>query len=251
MEENTSDENGYERWSELIHTQFRQLSRPLQPGESETITVTHERETGDRITLSSSRTMTSQSLGPAPSIKSGIFYGILSAVALALTGFAAWFIVERLDVLAQYIDKAYYIVLVVLGLGAAAFLFGAMRSYGSIKGERFGAGWEFGGPAAFALIVVLAGMELPSSAKPFDLTIRFMGIQPSAEDRAEVDLGVRHDFPEIDRHGDAIVRGVDPTLMSKKIRIGLISNTWRIKDPKDEYVIPSDALIRIQTERKS
>jgi hypothetical protein len=189
-------------------------------------------------------------LGHTPSIKEGICYGILSAAALAITGLAAWFIVERLDVLAQYIDKAYYILLIVLGLGAAAFLFGAMRSYGSIRGERFGAGWEFGGPAAFAIFVVLAGMELPSSAKPFDLTIRFVGIQPSAGDRADVDLGTRREVQDIGPYGEVTLHGVDPTILSKKVRVGLISNTWRIKDPKDEYVIPADALIRIQTERK-
>jgi hypothetical protein len=236
-----------ERWVNEIYSEFKQLPRPLQPGESERLSVEHEKE-GEKVTLTSWRTR--EPLGHTQSIKSGIFYGILSAAALAITGLAAWFIVEHLDVLAQYIDKAYYILLIVLGLGAAAFLFGAMRSYGSIRGERFGAGWEFGGPAAFAIFVVLAGMELPSSAKTFDLTIRFMGIQPSAGDQADVDLGTRREIQDIGPYGDVTLHGVDPTIMSKKIRIGLTSKTWRIKDSKDEYVIPSDALIRVQTERK-
>jgi hypothetical protein len=69
-------------------------------------------------------------------------------------------------------------------------------------------------------------------------------------DRADVDLGTRRDIQDVGPYCDVTLHGVDPTIMSKKIRIGLISNTWRIKDPKDEYVIPNDTLIRIQTERK-
>jgi hypothetical protein len=84
-----------------------------------------------------------------PSLAVAAFYAIVSAMALAAAGTSAWFIVSRLDVLAKFmaIDKAYYVLLVLLGLGVAAFLFGAMRSYGSIRGKRFGAAFEFGGPA--------------------------------------------------------------------------------------------------------
>jgi hypothetical protein len=187
-----------------------------------------------------------------PSLAVAAFYAIVSAMALAAAGTSAWFIVSRLDVLAKFmaIDKAYYVLLVLLGLGVAAFLFGAMRSYGSIRGRRFGAAFEFGGPAAGALFVAIVGMELTGSARPFDLTIRFVDMQNiSSQDRAEIDLGNRHELVQIGPLGDVIVRDVDPKTKSDRIFIKLISAEWQVKNPAAAYFVPSDSLIRIAIER--
>ena len=175
---------------------------------------------------------------------------VISFVALVIAGIAAWFMIVHLDTLARYmaIERAFYVLLVVVALGAAAFLFGAMRSYGSISGNRFGTTFEFGGPAALAVLLVLGGMELPSSVKPFDLTVRFVGMQQvTPGDKADIDLGVRHEVLDIGSFGDVVIRGVDPQVMSQRINIGLISKSWRIKHPENDYAIPSDALIRIET----
>lgn len=94
MEENTSDESRHQIWSELT-AQVRELSRPLQPGESETITATHERETGDKLTLSSSRTRTSESLGPTPSIKSTSDTARLIILVHGIRTRAKWYRVIR------------------------------------------------------------------------------------------------------------------------------------------------------------
>ena len=179
----------------------------------------------------------------------GLFYAVISFVALIVAGVAAWFMVVHLDTLARYmaIERAFFVLLVVVALGAAAFLFGAMRSYGSISGDRFGTAFEFGGPAALAVLIILGGMELPSSVKPFDLTVRFAGMQLTPGDKADIDLGVRREILDIGPFGDVVIRGVDPKVMSQRINIGLISKSWRIKNPQTDYAIPSDALIRIET----
>jgi len=189
--------------------------------------------------------------GPGPThFGMGLFYAVVAFVALIVAGVAAWFIIDHLDTLARYmaIEKAFFVLLAVVALGAAAFLFGVMRSYGSISGKRAGMAFEFGGPAALFVLIIFGGMELPSSVKPFDLTVRFTGMQQvTPGDKADIDLGVRREVLDIGPFGDVVIRGVDPKVMSQSIHIGLISTSWRIKNPEKDYTIPSDQLIRIET----
>jgi len=51
--------------------------------------------------------------------------------------------------------RGYYVLLAVLGLASAAFLFGAMRSHAQLTGNNFGTAFEFGGPVVVAILVVL------------------------------------------------------------------------------------------------
>jgi hypothetical protein len=85
----------------------------------------------------------SKRLGPTdtPSMKMAAFYAAIAFLALCLAGVAAWFIVERLELLAHFmaIGQAYFVLLVIMSLGAGAFLFGAMKSYGKITGHGVGA----------------------------------------------------------------------------------------------------------------
>jgi hypothetical protein len=50
-----------------------------------------------------------------------------------------------------------YLVLILASMAFAAFIFGSMRSYATLKGERFGGKWELGGPVAGAAFILLSG----------------------------------------------------------------------------------------------
>lgn len=68
------------------------------------------------------------------------------------------------------VGKLYYLVLVPLGLGAAAFLFGALKSYAAYKGQALGGVLELGGPVvAFVLVLVLGFILTPDP--PFNVTV--------------------------------------------------------------------------------
>ena len=69
----------------------------------------------------------------------------------------------------------FYIVLLPLGLAAAGFLFGVLRSYASYRGKHFGGLLELGGPIIAAAMVVIGGFVLVPSVATFPLTVYVHG----------------------------------------------------------------------------
>ncbi len=74
------------------------------------------------------------------------------------------------------IGNLYYIVLFPLGLCAAVFLFGVVRSFARYKGEQYGGTLELGGPIVAFVLVVGGGFLLPKPASTFhSLTVYVHG----------------------------------------------------------------------------
>jgi hypothetical protein len=78
------------------------------------------------------------------------------------------------------IGNLYYIVLFPLGLCAAVFLFGVVRSFARYKGEQYGGTLELGGPIVAFVLVVGGGFFLAPVPKPpppstFPLTVYVHG----------------------------------------------------------------------------
>jgi hypothetical protein len=72
--------------------------------------------------------------------------------------FVGYYLVNNLGTLTSYGygQQAYYFLLVILGIAAAFFLFGALRSTASMKGTQFGMAIDLGGPAALFFFVIKA-----------------------------------------------------------------------------------------------
>lgn len=87
-------------------------------------------------------------------------YSLLALVALVIVLAALWFLLKA-DIPDVRYRQVYYVILVVLGVSAAFALFGVLRSTARIRGEHLKAQYEFGGPVALAIIVVLGGIFLP------------------------------------------------------------------------------------------
>ena len=74
------------------------------------------------------------------------------------------------------IGNLYYIVLIPLGLCAAVFLFGVVRSFARYKGEQYGGTLELGGPIVAFVLVVGGGFVLvPRPPSTFPLTVYVHG----------------------------------------------------------------------------
>ena len=69
----------------------------------------------------------------------------------------------------------YYLILLLLGLTAAAFLFGAMRSYARYRGRQLGGALELGGPVVGCAFVVIGGLALVKNPTTFPLTVYVHG----------------------------------------------------------------------------
>jgi carboxypeptidase family protein len=74
------------------------------------------------------------------------------------------------------IGNLYYIVLFPLGLCAAVFLFGVVRSFARYKGAQYGGTLELGGPiVAFVLVVGGGFLLVPKPQSTFPLTVYVHG----------------------------------------------------------------------------
>ncbi|NOT09327.1 MAG: hypothetical protein HOP28_14115 [Gemmatimonadales bacterium] len=119
-------------------------------------------------------------------------------------------------------NALYYLILLPLGLGAAAFLFGAMRSHAKYTGKSSYGSLELGGPVVACALVVLGGL-MANRAASFSLTVRVHGPGGAAdlirEGSLTVDLaGVRR-TASIGANGEVVFAEVPADLDGGTIRI--------------------------------
>ncbi|HKP04492.1 MAG TPA: carboxypeptidase-like regulatory domain-containing protein [Chthoniobacterales bacterium] len=102
-----------------------------------------------------------------------ILYALIALVSfacgVALLGLMVWK-ADRLVSLGLT-GNLYYIVLLPLGLSAAAFLFGVLKSYARFRGRYFNGVLELGGPVVGFALVVIGGFVLVKSPDTFPLTV--------------------------------------------------------------------------------
>ena len=118
---------------------------------------------------------------PAPSDWARIApYALVSLFAFLLAAGLLFLLVFRAQSLTQFtlIGHVFYVLLVVLGLCAADFLFGVLKSVGELKGRYLGWQLELGGPIVACALVVWGGFQLAPSAPPLTLTVFVHGSGP-------------------------------------------------------------------------
>ena len=69
----------------------------------------------------------------------------------------------------------FFFLLVVMGLVAAGFLFGALRSYGKYSGKVYGGTLELGGPVLVLVLVVLLGYKFRPTEGSVSVTVNLLG----------------------------------------------------------------------------
>ena len=188
---------------------------------------------------------------------------VLAALPYAAIGFVAlffavgvgWFIISNLATLSLYEfgNQAFYMLLVILGVAAAVFLFGLLRSAARLTGKHLGVAFELGGPAALFGFVILVGMTLLNRQQTdFMLAVRMRsddGTTMAAKftDAAviassiTVDLGTEPRTKNLDRDGQVLLANVPFRLRSVPVPISVSSTVFVIKEPKSSYPIPPGA----------
>lgn len=141
--------------------------------------------------------------------------GLLFAVAVAVM-FS--FSTGRLELP----NGLFYLILIPLGLAAAGFLFGAMRSQAKYVGQSSYGNLELSGPAVVFALVVAGGL-LANQTTTFPLTIRVHGPGGPADvirqGKLTVDLGdVRRDA-DINSRGEVTFPGVASSLEGVAISV--------------------------------
>jgi hypothetical protein len=105
------------------------------------------------------------------------FYALVSLISflcgLVILALMIWK-AEKLTALGLT-GNLFYIVLLPLGLAAAGFLFGVLRSYASYRGKYLGGVLELGGPVVGFALVVIGGFVLVPNLATVPLTVYVHG----------------------------------------------------------------------------
>jgi hypothetical protein len=143
----------------------------------------------------------------------------------------------------------YYIVLLPMGLAAAGFLFGVLRSYASYRGKQLGGVLELSGPIVAFLLVVIGGFWLvPPSVATFPLTVYVQGeAGPSdvvLKDSGYVVLDLAGDRrrQQIGAEGQAYFPAIPATFRSQEVPIWVDSDAYELSNPKEKHKLDHPSL---------
>jgi hypothetical protein len=187
------------------------------------------------------------------------FYAVVALVAALLAFLVGSYLFTHLDALVAnaFGDQAYYLLLLFLALVCAVVLFGVLRSIGSAQGQLFGAAFEFGGPAALFVFVILAGGFLfKGKQTDFPLTIKLrtddqqtmegkFGKDAIVNSSLLIDLGPL--TQPVKLNGDAVgeIQIIPFRFRKTPIGVSLDSKFFVFKEPKSAYPIPDDAVLTL------
>jgi hypothetical protein len=189
----------------------------------------------------------------AQPLSAGI-YAVISAIGLIAALVVGWYLLANPNLLASSnaAARSYYVLLLVLGVAAAAFLFGAMKSSARLTGTHLGAAYEFGGPAAMSILVVAGGFYLTKTPDEFSLTIRLRANEPitdATETWARLDLEARRDERLFSRDGEVRFSGLPARYLEAELPVEIISKVFKLKEPRSTYKIPSSGVLYVDVLR--
>ena len=152
------------------------------------------------------------------------------------------------------VGNLYYLVLIPLGLSAATFLFGVLRSYAVYTGKVLGGTLELGGPIVAAALVVIGGFYLPKPAPeaftitvlvhgeagPHDLVLRNVGI-------VWMTLGPDRRQERIGDKGQADFKNIPASFRGQEVPVSVEAGGFEMASPSQKYLLggPSiDVVVR-------
>jgi hypothetical protein len=167
-----------------------------------------------------------------------------------------WYLIEKLPELTRgnVVPQAYYVLLVFLAAGAAAAVFGIVGSVAKLTGRLSGIAFQFGGPAAIFVFVLVAGFFLPPKADTLDLIFRLSGPDQVREiargATIEVSFGRRSSTLPFGESGEAFWPGIPDTVRSQGVRVRFFSDSYAAKRADDKYEVGSDGTVLVEVDRK-
>lgn len=188
----------------------------------------------------------------ANSTSTSQYWLIASGAAFLVTLVAAALFIAFADRISFIPPVAYYILLIPLGAAAAAFLFGAMRSYAKYSGKVVYGTLELGGPVVIFALVVLGGYYISSAENTFDLTVRVHGPTGPAEvirqGSVTADFDGNRLTEDIGSDGQARFLQIQSRYRSEPITILPDVSGFRAADP-GPFRIPPNGVVTLALER--
>jgi hypothetical protein len=149
-----------------------------------------------------------------------------------------------------------YIVLLPLGLSAAAFLFGVLQSYAHYKGEHFGGVLELGGPIIGTALVVIGGFFLVPNPAAFALSVYVHGeagthdLVPKDSGEVVMELGPHMRRQPIGQNGQAYFAGIPPSFRGRDVPIWVDSKRFESVNPVQRHSL-NDTIVSLEVRKKA
>lgn len=180
------------------------------------------------------------------------FWIFVSGASFLVTLGAAALFVAFADRLTFIPNFVYYLLLVPLGAAAAAFLFGAMRSYARYSGKTGYGTLELGGPVVAFALIVLGGLFLANPESTFSLAVRVYGPEGRASVITHgdimVDLGDDRRVQAIGENGQANFFQIPSRYLAEPIQVIPLVERYAA-DESGPYQVPPNRVIELQLER--
>ena len=143
----------------------------------------------------------------------------------------------------------YYMLLILLGLCTAAFLFGAMRSHAKYEGKSWYGTVKLGGPVVVFVVVVFGGAYLGKPGGAFPLVVRVHGPSGPGDvirvGTITVDLGTDRRTRQVNENGEAHFNEIPAQFVDTEVRVIAEIDGYRLKDTPMR-TIPSDHVIYLE-----
>jgi SEFIR domain len=220
--------------------------------------ITHEKGIGSQQqpTLPR-RNQRGSGRNPPPPPGGLLFYATVSLVAflfgLAILSLILWN--AQLLVSLGLTGNFYYVLLLALGLSAAAFLFGLLQSHAMHRGHT---GWghlELGGAIVGCALVVTGGFYLVPNPLPFAVTVFVHGesgihdLVPKESCEVVMELGPEVRRQEIGPNGTVYFANVAPNYRGQEVPLWVESKQFEPVYPDRKYPLKADA-IQLEVRKK-
>ena len=149
------------------------------------------------------------------------------------------------------IERVYYLVLVIMGLTAAVFLFGVLPSKTSkaeYEGKVFGGTLRLGGAALGAALVVVGGYFFAPNATTFPLTVYVHGeagpqdTVPKDAGTVVLELGPEQKTAQIGDGGQAYFPAIPANFRGQQVPAWIKSESYESVDPGAKQLLSGSVL---------
>src|ERR1700730_4744028 len=177
-------------------------------------------------------------------------YGVISLISFLCGVVLLGLTILNADLLERLglTGNLYYLVLLPMGLAAAGFLFGVLRSYARYSGKQLGGMLELSGPIIAFLLVVILGFVLVKPITTFPMTVYVHG-EAGRQDivlrnsgYVLLDLGGDRRRQPIGADGQAYFHEIPANFLGQEVPISVESDTYEPTKPGEKYRLSGSSL---------
>ncbi len=148
--------------------------------------------------------------------------------------------------------RLFYVTLLPLGLSAAVFLFGVVRSYAAYTGQVYGGTLELGGPIVAFVLVVIGGFELVPNPSPFSVTA-FVHGEAGSHDLVlrdsgwvSMDLGQDRKRERIGDKGEARFQSILPSFRGQTVPVDVDAPGYELVGEKSRELTEAPMYLKVR-----